>query len=119
MIQQVKFILAEIFLQPHWKAFLSSRWFWQRVAKFLEIPVAILNVGITSNHRISNKNQDNFVALRFYTLGGRTSYRKLLWSIEALRNGSRLLKFQSDTTIIISNLSAPRFHDLAVRCLTA
>ena len=48
MIQQVKFILAEIFLQPHWKAFLSSRWFWQRVAKFLEI----LNVGITSNHRI-------------------------------------------------------------------
>ena len=60
-----------------------------------------------------------------YSLSGKTSYRKISWSLEAARWGFKLfqllwnlagsaaaevpVKFQSDTTIATSNLVASRF----------
>ena len=63
-----------------------------------------------------------------YSLSGKTSYRKISWSLEAAIFGFKLfqslwnlagtsaaevsVKFQSDTTIATSNLAASRLHEI-------
>ena len=65
-----------------------------------------------------------------YSLSGKTSYRKISWSLEAARFGLNFpialkfgrylgsaaaelsVKFQSDTTIATSNLAASRLHEI-------
>ena len=59
--------------------------------------------------------------LGLYSLSGRTSYRRIWWSLEASRFGFRLFKSKldrqittlpSDTIIIIQNLAAPTLHEI-------
>ena len=66
--------------------------------------------------------------LGLYSLSGKTSYRKISWSLEAARFGFKLfqslwnlagtsaaevpVKFQSDATIATSNLAASRLHEI-------
>ena len=76
--------------------------------------------------------QDNNTHQGLYSLSGRTSYRKISWSLEAARFGFRLflslrnltsnsagrcaaelpVKCRSDTIIVTSNLAASRLHEI-------